>query len=451
MRAGLGYRDVWVGDYNYIFSHSSTRLLADQADFEPSRTFLVIDEAHNLPSRVAAAYTHALSLHSLYAAIDDLRETRSSSRLQNNLKSLAILVNELPAPPSRSSNNAAAPSRQAASPHLEAEFHDHLATLVQQLSGEPLPYEDLQPETLELLFTLAAAHSARQRGELDFLLWAPAPGEARLECIDASRLVAAELARYGGVLALSATLSPVDSFLAEIGLAKQPIPHLRPPAPWRANAYDVAIDLRVDTRLRSRASHLAATAATIAAMAERAAPAIVFFPSYAYAEAALAALQRHHPVHRAILQPRAGGSLAERLEFLEHALAFHDALFLILGSSYAEGVDSLGGKARSAIVVSPALPEMNIVQEAKRQRHDALGQNGFERAYLQPGIQKVNQALGRLVRAPGHHAKVLLHCQRFAEPKTRALLDPLYQTKTYLHSTPDLATWLAAPSPHLSP
>ena len=58
----------------------------------------------------------------------------------------------------------------------------------------------------------------------------------------------------------------------------------------------------------------------------------------------------------------------------------------------------LGGKIKAAMVVSPALPEVNPVQQCKRDYYQNRNRDGFERAYLQPGIQKVNQALGRLVR-----------------------------------------------------
>lgn len=464
MRAGLGYRDIWIGDYNYLFSPGSARLLDEQADFDPARTFLIIDEAHNLPSRVASAFTFEISLHAAYAAADDLRESRASSRIQNLLKSLASLIASLPTANKRDATNASPiPQRDV------DDFSDHLVRLSEAVAGEALPYQELLPETSDLLFNLLATQSAQSRGELQHLLWSPDEGIARLECIDASKLIAARISQYGGVLALSATLSPLESFLEDIGLpdalpieigatdatAKPPlqlsskkrqgppVARLRPPAPWREQAYDVAIDLRVNTRFKSRDRHLAASAATIAAAAEKAAPAIVFFPSYAYAQKCYEQIQVRHPAIRVALQPRSGGSLADREAYLEEALAFHDALFLILGSSYAEGVDALGGKAGSAIVVSPALPEMNFIQETKRQRHERLARNGFERAYLQPGIQKVNQALGRLIRAPGQKVKALLHCERFAEPKTRNLLDPLYQTKTYIQTDAELQEWLA--------
>jgi len=70
----------------------------------------------------------------------------------------------------------------------------------------------------------------------------------------------------------------------------------------------------------------------------------------------------------------------------------------------------------------------------------------FRRVYQIPGLQKVNQALGRLVRAPGQRAKVLLHCQRFAEPSCAAILATDYQMYRELASDTDLREWLGGGS-----
>ena len=127
-----------------------------------------------------------------------------------------------------------------------------------------------------------------------------------------------------------------------------------------------------------------------------------------------------------------GESLSSRAEFIDEAMRFHDIIFLTLGSSFAEGIDMIGGKIDAAIVVSPALPEVNAIQQAKRDYYQSKKLDGFERAYLQPGIKKVNQALGRLVRAPGQKVKVLLHCQRYAERRTKSLLADQYQNCQYI-------------------
>ena len=57
-------------------------------------------------------------------------------------------------------------------------------------------------------------------------------------------------------------------------------------------------------------------------------------------------------------------------------------------------------------------------------------------------MTKVNQALGRLVRAPGQRARVILHCQRFLEPAYARLLALEYQLGTNLLDDADLTRWL---------
>ncbi len=55
---------------------------------------------------------------------------------------------------------------------------------------------------------------------------------------------------------------------------------------------------------------------------------------------------------------------------------------------------------------------------------------------------KINQALGRLVRAPGQRAHILLHCRRFAENSYRELLDKDYRNAPVLKNTESLINWL---------
>ena len=269
---------------------------------------------------------------------------------------------------------------------------------------------------------------------------------------------------------------------------------LRAPAPWRDRAYTVAVDTRADTTFQHRTHFFALTAATVAALHAAAGrtdgssavpagpglpptglaiegdPALqdlswiaeyrpgraaagpaprsvaVFFPSYAYAEAIMRSLESAGSPVRVALQPRAA-ELAAQSAWVEAALARADALFLVLGSSFAESIDLLGGRVTCAMVVGPALPEVNAIQRSRLARLEDAGLSrtaAFRRVYQIPGMQKVNQALGRLVRAPGQHARVLLHCRRFADPTYATLLSPEYQRATVVDSDDRLAAWLAA-------
>ncbi|HEY5079111.1 MAG TPA: helicase C-terminal domain-containing protein, partial [Opitutaceae bacterium] len=168
-------------------------------------------------------------------------------------------------------------------------------------------------------------------------------------------------------------------------------------------------------------------------------PIAVFFPSYAYAESVARLFDG------AALQPKRA-ELSVQSAWIEGALSEGRALFLVLGSGFAEGIDLLGGRVGHAMVVGPALPEVNPVQRARLSALAELGRDAaFDRVYRIPGMQKVNQALGRLVRAPGQSARILLHCRRFAEPGYDRLLAPEYQSGRRILEDEDLAAWLGSP------
>ena len=167
-------------------------------------------------------------------------------------------------------------------------------------------------------------------------------------------------------------------------------------------------------------------------------PIAVFFPSYAYAEAVIGG------VPDAALQPRRS-DLSAQSSWVNGALDRGQALFLVLGSGFAEGIDLLGGRVEHAMVVGPALPEVNPVQRARLAALSELGRDGaFDRVYRIPGMVKVNQALGRLVRSPGQAARVLLHCRRFSEPGYERLLAEEYRSGRRILEDDDLSGWLAS-------
>jgi Rad3-related DNA helicase len=258
---------------------------------------------------------------------------------------------------------------------------------------------------------------------------------------------------------------------------------LRAATPWREGAYDIAFDARIDTTFQHRSHHYTATAATVAALQATAnrtdvgrglptPPSLptsatdvetktggvgrprptsaiaVFFPSYAYAEAIRGELVANAPALRVALQPKLR-DLAAQSAWVADSLLAADALFLVLGSSFAESIDALGGRVTHAMVVGPALPEVNAVQRARLAEAARAGltrEEAFRHVYQIPGMTKVNQALGRLVRAPGQRARVILHCRRFLEPSYASLLAPDYQTGASLLVDSDLAAWLTPAS-----
>ena len=459
-RASLAFNDVWIGDFNYVFAPDNQGLFFNQPGFDPADTLLVIDEAHNLPSRVAGAHSHRATDTDARLLLAQLDHILAPATLVLAVEEWARLLASLrPA--------------ESLDPSLEAEVHDHVAKLANLVSTQPLDYAALGPEHAETLWQFAALAAFLDDNRLTRLLWVAREGELEFTCVDAAPAIGEMLGKFGGAIMMSATLQPYGEFAATCGLEVEPAlragsaraerglhPYatLHAPTPWRAGAYDVAVDLRVSTTYRDRASYHGVTAETIETLHAASSSQLsalssqptattavaVFFPSYAYAEAVQRSLENKNTVLRVALQPKLS-DLAAQTAWIEEHLAFSDALFLVLGSSFAEGIDLLGGRVTHAMVVGPALPEVNAVQKTRMNALQNLGRDAsFRRVYQIPGLQKVNQALGRLVRAPGQKAKVLLHCRRFAEPSYASLLATDYQMFAEIASDGDLASWLGS-------
>jgi Rad3-related DNA helicase len=208
-------------------------------------------------------------------------------------------------------------------------------------------------------------------------------------------------------------------------------------------AFSIAVDQRADTRYQQRRKNLPLTAKTIADFKhDHHLPVVVFTPSFDYAAQIEEQLAFHHPYLRSIRQP-SDLPQSEQATWIEEQLPFVDIMLLIMGSRFAEGIDMLGGRIERAIVVGPALPSPDPILEAKTRNHPLPREQAFEQLYQIPGMIRVSQSIGRLVRAPGQQVSIILHCQRFAEPAYQNLLPPQCQGGTLITSDRDLENWIA--------
>lgn len=430
-RACLPFASAWIGDFHYVFAPGSRAVFLDAFGFRPAATLLLIDEAHNLPDRVADACSARLDGTDLIRLGTELSLAGSPPVLTQSILRLADTV-------------AALPRADQMDPADTDAIVAALAPVYRTIAEGLVPFDDLLEASVDQLFELADLHGSLQRHDLKRHFWSPAMGVFTATCLDASPIIGERLQRFGQTILASATLSPAADFAAAVGLPPRDPSFLPASTPWRDAGYSVAIDLRADTRLRARQASMPLTAETVVELAAGATqPVAVFFPSYAYAESVRLALDQQAPWLRVAPPPRTRDLAAQRAA-LEEALASAEVLLLVLGTGFTEGIDLLGGRVSRAMVVGPALPEVNPPREALRRglTHCSAAE-AFREAYLRPGILRINQALGRLVRAPGQHAKVLLHCRRFAESEVNALLAPEYRGGVAIRESEQLRAWLA--------
>ena len=164
---------------------------------------------------------------------------------------------------------------------------------------------------------------------------------------------------------------------------------------------------------------------------------MALFPSYEFMQAVAQRLEGETPAEplddnsarpprwqMVVQQPRM--TEKQRQELLE-SLEQPDPPKLVLavqGGLFAEGVDYPGELLSGVVVVSPALPQVNFERELMRQYYEDRYGKGFEFAYLYPGMNRVIQSVGRLIRTETDRGVAVLVCQRFAQPQYSTLFPP---------------------------
>ena len=194
-------------------------------------------------------------------------------------------------------------------------------------------------------------------------------------------------------------------------------------SPFTACQLEIHVAGGISTRYQHRAASLGPIADLIARQyGAREGNYLAFFSSFDYLEQVLAQLEQRHPGVPAWRQERRMSEL-ERAAFLERfTLEGRGVGFAVLGGSFGEGIDLPGNRLIGAFVATLGLPQVNPVNEQLRERMGAMFGSGYDYTYLYPGMQKVVQAAGRVIRTEQDKGVVWLIDDRFGKPEVRALL-----------------------------
>ena len=191
----------------------------------------------------------------------------------------------------------------------------------------------------------------------------------------------------------------------------------------QAHQLQVHVAGTISTRYQHRKASVGPIAGLIARQyREQAGNYLAFFSSFDYLDQVAAELAEHYPDGPSWRQERRM-SEAERQAFLDRfAPGGAGVGFAVLGGAFGEGVDLPGDRLIGAFVATLGLPQVNPVNEQLRERMQKLFGAGYDYTYLYPGIQKVVQAAGRVIRTESDRGVVWLIDDRFAQPGIRALM-----------------------------
>lgn len=439
--------DVVLGDYNYVFdpvvSLSAARDPASLAD-----SYLLVDEAHNLVDRGRGYYSPELTENDLVPLerAFGVSSARTAGAAEAAVRAVRDLVTS--AVETLSPDGAEAADLVDLDPaaldelrlELESLLVRHLADL--RAGGERIPDDPV----LQLYFAFARFHDTFRRavdpeGRPDpafDVLASRGPSGKRLSmlCKDPSGLLAPTFDAAAGVVAMSATLTPPEFYRDLLGLDPERTDVLRLPSPFPRENRVVAVAPDVDTSYTARATGASKLASLVAHVA-RACPGnvLALFPSYRYLDTVRALLP---PLPgRRVVRPSDRSTELERRTALD-ALADGGppvVLFAVSGGAFAEGVDYPGEMLSAVVVVSPALPQVRFEQERMRAYFEERFEKGFEYAYVIPGMTRVVQSAGRLIRSETDTGVIVLACRRFLREPYRRYLP----SDWYLESPDELA------------
>ena len=414
--------DVVIGDYNYLFDP----VVCLRRFFDRKGDYLfLVDEAHNLPGRAREMHSASLSKSSVWEARKALGKGKS------RLKTALGKVNECFVSLRHQCEEAG--QRVLFAPQYNealARSLNRLCEPLQQWLEEHRTPDDVQRRLLELFFAVRGWLRTADSYDDHFVTQTAVSGSevtVSLLCLDPSAFLSADFSKGKAAVLFSATLTPAGYYRDLCGLPQARAVMLRSPFP-SGNLALFCAD-RVSTRYKDRAESLELTTGLLAALVgARSGNYLAFFPSYAYLQQVWEHFTARYP-DLPTLRQEASMDEDARAAFLAHFSAppaDGRALlgFAVLGGVFGEGVDLAGDKLIGAAIVGPGLPQVNARQEHLRDYFEQSRGAGFDYAYRFPGMNKVLQAAGRVIRTPEDRGVVLLIDDRFLSPDYRRLMPP---------------------------
>jgi len=424
------WSDVIVGDYNYYFDLNAA--LHGWTVGAGWRICVQVDEAHNLLERARNMYTVALDSRA-FAAARRAAPVELESTFAAVIRFWQALI-----------------EGQGERYRVHANLPDALLTALQEFVVAVSEYWTAHPprredELQEVFFDvvrfcrLAGVFDDCTLFEISVERDPSAYSQVRsvlcLRNILPRRFLAPRFAAAHAAILFSATLAPHDFYLDVLGLQAE-TGRLDIASPFDSEQLTVRIVPSISTRYRDRGRSLGPIADLIAAQfTAQPGNYLAFFSSFEYLNGVAAEVAARYPTIPLWTQePRMAEPRRDR--FLARFVVDGCGVgFAVLGGAFAEGIDLPGSRLIGAFIATLGLPPADVVNAEMERRLSAMFGSGYEYTYLYPGVQKVIQAAGRVIRARSDRGVLYLIDDRFARAEVRSLLPKWWHINTVDHRT----------------
>jgi len=412
------WADCIICDYNYVFD---PRVYLRRFFQEENGDYIfLIDEAHNLVDRSREMFSAEI----FKQPVLDIRR-QIKNELPNIFKSLGR-INAWLVKAKRKCEESGNPLAEKTPPEdLIPLLRGFLFSTERWLSRNIKTA--FRENLLDLYFTISGfIRVADQYNECYTSCYEKIGKDLKLKlfCIDPAVHLAKAMSRCNTAVFFSATMTPMDYFKQILG-CDAAAHHLILHSPFPGENLGLFISDQISTYYRQRDQTVTLVSQTISALVEqKKGNYLLYFPSYEYMRKIYFSFSDRNPQIKTILQT-AGMSEPEREAFLERFTDENPQTlvgFAVMGGIFGEGIDLIGDRLVGAVIVGVGLPGISLERELIKEHFTRTLNGGFEYAYLYPGINRVLQAAGRVIRTEKDRGVVLLIDQRYGRYQYKSLL-----------------------------
>ncbi|MFD1177536.1 ATP-dependent DNA helicase [Paenibacillus puldeungensis] len=411
--------DVVICDYNYAFDPrvSLKRMFGEQK----RETALLIDEAHNLVDRAREMFSSQLQKS------DFLALQRAYKGFNAAVYQAAKAVNAYFIQLRKQAEGPQWISKAVPEPLLkliEAFAEQAEKALSSAESGGDVDRSEL---LLQAYFTAVNFTRIGKLYDERYVTYAEMTREditIKLFCLDPSYLLQEMGKGYRSRIYFSATLSPLSFYRDMLGAGPDDYT-VSIPSPFSREQLSVIIK-PLSTRYRDREETREPLVRLLCELArERSGNYLFFFPSYAYMNLIYEGFAAKMRESVQLLLQQGSMTEEEREQYLAAFMPSPQGTlvgFAVMGGIFSEGIDLVGDRLTGVVVVGVGLPQIGLERDIIRDYFNETGRRGFDYAYVFPGMNKVLQAGGRLIRSENDCGVLMLVDDRYLQPQYARLL-----------------------------
>ena len=412
--------DVIISDYNYLFDPISQLKRYFESPDKQYKMIALIDEAHNMVNRSVDMFSAILSSSSFFKALTDLKKIRNKQimKIYNSLEEYFNYYLEFDF----------SEQKEFILDSLNIDFVLRLKKYNEEIKKYRLKHKKFKSENVDNFnrdlyrFLLIYDYYIKYKDQYKLFIRSEKEDEITLNmmCLDASKFIVSSLNHFEGSIFFSATLSPIDYYINLIVNNNNNVKTLSLPSPFKKENFKVLVDNSTSFIYKDRLLTIDKISDYILTFSKkRKGNYMVFCPSYKYLETLKLVLKDDDL--NIIYQEKNMTNVSKDLflnEFKEKVNKTTVGV-VVLGGIFSEGIDLVGDRLNGVIILGIGLPSISFENELKKEYYNSLSYNGFEYAYINVGINKITQALGRLIRSENDKGIALL-------------IDYRYKNKTYI-------------------